>query len=71
MFNSTRVVLKGIIDDKSACYAKKGDADSAYFYLKSFEFVFILHLMKEIMGKTDILCQTLQNTTQDILMPSN
>ncbi|GKA59403.1 zinc finger MYM-type protein 1-like protein [Tanacetum coccineum] len=66
MFDATRVVLKGIMDDGSSCYAQKGDADSAYSYLKSFEFVFILHLMKEIMGKTDILCQALQKKSQDI-----
>ncbi|GJV89087.1 zinc finger MYM-type protein 1-like protein [Tanacetum coccineum] len=59
MFDATRVVLKGIMDNGSSCYAKKGDADSAYSYLKSFGFVFILHLMKEIMGKTDILYQAL------------
>nr|GEU93409.1 hypothetical protein [Tanacetum cinerariifolium]GEU93415.1 hypothetical protein [Tanacetum cinerariifolium] len=55
-----------LMDDGSSCYAKKGDADSAYTYLKSFEFVFILHLMKEIMGKTNILCQALQKKSQDI-----
>ncbi|GJZ20106.1 zinc finger MYM-type protein 1-like protein [Tanacetum coccineum] len=54
------------MDDGSSCYAQKGDADSAYSYLKSFEFVFILHLMKEIMGKIDILCQALQKKSQDI-----
>ncbi|GKE31572.1 zinc finger MYM-type protein 1-like protein, partial [Tanacetum coccineum] len=66
MFNATRVVLKGIMDDVSSYYAQKGEADSAYTYLKSFEFVFILHLMKEIMGKIDILCQALQKKSQDI-----
>ncbi|GJV96104.1 zinc finger MYM-type protein 1-like protein [Tanacetum coccineum] len=54
------------MDDESSSYAQKGDADSAYSYLKSFEFVFILHLMKEIMAKTDILCQSLQKKPQDI-----
>jgi hypothetical protein len=33
----------------------------------SFEFIFILHLMKEIMGITDVLCQALQQKSQDIL----
>ncbi|XP_071694801.1 uncharacterized protein [Rutidosis leptorrhynchoides] len=43
MFNATRVVLKAIIDDGS-CSLQRGDADSAYCYTKSFEFVSILHL---------------------------
>ncbi|KAL7596353.1 hypothetical protein Lser_V15G28107 [Lactuca serriola] len=67
MFDCTRVVLQGIIDDVSATYSQRGDADAAYCYLKSFEFVFILHLMKEVMGKTDILSQALQKKSQDIL----
>nr|GFA59793.1 hypothetical protein [Tanacetum cinerariifolium] len=59
-------IKKGIMDDVSSYYALKGDADSAYFYLKSFKFVFILNQMKEIMGKTNILCQALQKKSQDI-----
>jgi hypothetical protein len=35
--------------------------------LTSFEFIFILHLMKEIIGITDVLCQVLQQKSQDIL----
>jgi hypothetical protein len=35
--------------------------------MTSFEFVFILHLMKQIMEITDLLCQALQNQSQDIL----
>ncbi|XP_071697594.1 uncharacterized protein [Rutidosis leptorrhynchoides] len=66
MFNATRVVLKGIIDDGS-CSLQRGDADSAYCYTKSFEFVLILHLMKDIMGKTEILSQALQKKSQDII----
>ncbi|XP_023750053.1 uncharacterized protein LOC111898360 [Lactuca sativa] len=67
MFACTRVVLQGIIDDVSATYSQRGDADATYCYLKSFEFVFILHMIKEIMGKTDILSQALQKKSQDIL----
>ncbi|XP_023735217.1 uncharacterized protein LOC111883080 [Lactuca sativa] len=67
MFDCTRVVLQGIIDDVFATYSQCGDADAAYCYLKSFEFVFILHLMKELMGKTDILSQALKKKSQDIL----
>ncbi|GJT51561.1 zinc finger MYM-type protein 1-like protein, partial [Tanacetum coccineum] len=46
-----------------------GDADAAYTHLKSFEFIFILHLMKEVMGRTDILNQALQKKKQDIDIP--
>nr|KAJ0213080.1 hypothetical protein LSAT_V11C400193260 [Lactuca sativa] len=67
MFDYTRVVLQGIIEDVSATYSHRGDADAAYCYLKSFESVFILHLIKELMGKTDILSQALQKKSQDIL----
>jgi hypothetical protein len=35
--------------------------------LTSFEFVLILHLMKEIVGFTKFLCQALQQNSQDIL----
>ncbi|XP_023764862.1 uncharacterized protein LOC111913375 [Lactuca sativa] len=40
-------IESGIIDDVSTTYSQRGDADAAYYFLKSFEFVFILHLMKE------------------------
>ena len=35
--------------------------------MTSFEFVFILHLMKELLGFTDDLSQALQRKSQDIL----
>nr|GEU93036.1 zinc finger MYM-type protein 1-like [Tanacetum cinerariifolium] len=54
MFNPTRLVLKSIIEDGS-CASQRGDADAAYTYLKSFKFIFIFHLMKEVMRRTDIL----------------
>ncbi|XP_023749651.1 uncharacterized protein LOC111897924 [Lactuca sativa] len=43
MFDCTCVVLQRIINDVSVTYSQRGDADAAYCYLKSFEFVFILH----------------------------
>ncbi|XP_071704499.1 uncharacterized protein [Rutidosis leptorrhynchoides] len=66
MFNATREVLKSIIEDGSYS-SQRAEADTAYRYLISFEFVFILHLVKEIMGRTDILSQALQKKTQDIV----
>ncbi|XP_042441464.1 uncharacterized protein LOC122026815 [Zingiber officinale] len=43
------------------------DATSVYDEMTSFDFVFILHLMNEIMGITNILCQALQSKSQDII----
>jgi hypothetical protein len=45
---------------EGATYSQRGDANAAYKMVTSFEFIFILHLMKEIMGITDVLCQALQ-----------
>ena len=35
--------------------------------MRSFEFVFILFLMNQVIGITDILCRALQSESQDIL----
>ncbi|XLU30292.1 hypothetical protein S245_066358, partial [Arachis hypogaea] len=48
-------------------FSSCGDADSAYNTLTSFEFVLILHLMKDFMGIIDILYQALQKQSQDIV----
>ncbi|KAD4888978.1 hypothetical protein E3N88_21051 [Mikania micrantha] len=59
---------QGIIEDLShTTHSQRGDADTAYGYLQSFEFVFILPLMKELMGKTNDLSKALQKKSQDIL----
>ena len=55
------------LKDTTPNYALRGDAHGAYIRLRSFEFVFILHMMKEVMGITDTLCQALQRRSQDIL----
>jgi precorrin-6B methylase 2 len=66
MFDATCLVLY-TISKEGANYQQRGDAEGAYKVLTSFEFIFILHMMKEIMGITDILCQVLQKKSQDIL----
>ncbi|XP_057493209.1 uncharacterized protein LOC130778717 [Actinidia eriantha] len=66
MFDATCSALKNIIDDGNT-YLQRGDADSAYDAITSFEFVFILHIIKEIMEITEDLCQALQCKSQDIL----
>jgi hypothetical protein len=59
MFDATCSVLEKIRRE-GATYSQCGDANAAYKMVTSFEFIFILHLMKEIMGITDVLCQALQ-----------
>ncbi|XP_076882858.1 uncharacterized protein LOC143531448 [Bidens hawaiensis] len=67
MLGATRAVLQGIVEDLShTTFFQRGDADTTCDYLESFEFVFILHLMKEVLGKTETLSQALQKKSQDI-----
>ncbi|XP_074580652.1 uncharacterized protein LOC141837084 [Curcuma longa] len=54
-----------IIDD--GLPSQRADTTSVYDEMTTFDFVFILHLMKEIMEITDILCQALQSKSQDII----
>lgn len=66
MFDATCSVLKKIIAEGN--YSQRGDADSAFDMITSFEFVFILHLMRDsIMEITNALCQALQCKSQEIL----
>ncbi|XP_026439905.1 zinc finger MYM-type protein 1-like isoform X1 [Papaver somniferum] len=46
---------------------KVGEAQSISEEMRSFRFVFVLHLMFKIMGITEILCQGLQKKKQDIV----
>ncbi|XP_025680241.1 uncharacterized protein [Arachis hypogaea] len=66
MFGATTSVLEDLATNGST-YSQRGDATCALKSLLSFGFVFILHMMKEIMGITDKLCQALQQKSQDIL----
>ncbi|KAH9667247.1 TTF-type domain-containing protein [Citrus sinensis] len=66
MFSATCSVLLNIIEDGTIIF-QWGDANAAYEVMTTFEFVLILHMMKEIMAITDILCQALQSKSQDIL----
>jgi len=60
-------VLYSILLSMMGPHAQRGDADAVYDDATSFEFIFILHLMREIMGITDILCQALLRQAQDIV----
>ena len=66
MFDTTCKVIN-TISEEGANYKQRGDAEGAYHVLTSFEFILILHLMKEIMGITNVLCQALQQHSQDLL----
>ncbi|CAN1215514.1 hypothetical protein LINPERPRIM_LOCUS260 [Linum perenne] len=66
LYDSTYTVLEYIKRDGSG-YKTKGDASVALKRMTSFEFIFIMLLMKEILGITDTLCQPLQLKTQDIV----
>ncbi|XP_028056768.1 uncharacterized protein LOC114260775 [Camellia sinensis] len=66
MFSATRSVLSNVIND-GATSTQRIDVDEVYDKITSFEFVFILHLMRDIMETTDDLCQALQRKSQDIL----
>ncbi|XP_020262604.1 zinc finger MYM-type protein 1-like [Asparagus officinalis] len=45
----------------------RAEASGGFTTMGSFDFVFTLHLMVEIMGVTEVLCQSLQRKDQDIL----
>ncbi|MGK3856639.1 hypothetical protein ABI013_15185, partial [Enterococcus faecium] len=67
MYGATLTVLQNVIVDGST-FSQCGDIDSTYNTLTSFEFLLILHLVKNIMGITDVLYQALQKQFQDIVM---
>jgi hypothetical protein len=66
MFNSVSSVLQIIAADSSAG-ANRADGNTAFSYLTSFEFVFILLMMREIMEITEQLGQAVQKKTQGIV----
>ncbi|XP_065638601.1 uncharacterized protein LOC112006702 [Quercus suber] len=66
MFDATCKVIN-TISEEVANYKQRSDTKGAYQVLTSFEFILILHLMKEIMGITNGLCQALQQHSRDLL----
>ena len=46
MFNATCKVIN-TISEEGANYKQRGDAEGAYQVLTSFEFVLVLHMMKD------------------------
>ena len=70
IFSPTCEILLKIIKEGNTT-SRREAAYSCYHAMISFEFVFILHLMKEIMKITNALCQALQCQSQDILNAMN
>ncbi|XP_028103563.1 uncharacterized protein LOC114302698 [Camellia sinensis] len=58
--DEVETVLSNVINDR-AISTQHADADGVYDKITSFEFVFILHLMRDIMGTTNDFCQALQH----------
>ncbi|XVF55581.1 hypothetical protein PTKIN_Ptkin06aG0047400 [Pterospermum kingtungense] len=69
-FSSSCTVVENVINEKTS-YSQRGEAYAISKVLLSFEFVFTLHLMHEIMGITNDLFQALQLHFQDILNAMN
>jgi hypothetical protein len=67
MFGDAISVLRNIANDRSVSRYSRGDAGGALQIMMSFDFVFILFMMEKIMKITDVLCQTLQRKSIDIL----
>ncbi|GJU91856.1 zinc finger MYM-type protein 1-like protein [Tanacetum coccineum] len=51
-------------------FKTRGGASSALKKLTSFDFVFILHMMKTILGHADVLCKALQQKDQEVVRRS-
>jgi hypothetical protein len=66
MFNHVSTVLQNLAVDSSAG-ANRADGDTTFNYLITFEFVFILCMMREILENTEQLAQALQRKSQDII----
>ena len=57
MYKATCLVLENIASNVST-YSQRDDATFAIKLLMFFDFTIILHVMKNVMGIIDILCQT-------------
>ncbi|KAM3690089.1 hypothetical protein ACJW31_09G095200 [Castanea mollissima] len=60
-------IVINTISEEEANYKQHNDVKGVYQVLTSFEFILILHLMKEIMGIINVLCLALQQHSQDLL----
>ena len=60
------MVRENIAVDGST-YSQHGGADFSFKLLMSFDFAFILNIMKNVMRITNVFCLALQQKSQDIL----
>ena len=60
LYKSAFLVLKDIALSKGASPSARGKAAGSVKLMMSYDFVFILRVMKELMGITDLLCKKLQ-----------
>jgi len=69
LYKPTFLVLKHIATARGSGTSASGRAKAAgaVKLMMSFDFVFILHVMKELMGITNLLCKKLQQKSQDIV----
>ncbi|XP_047309789.1 zinc finger MYM-type protein 1-like [Impatiens glandulifera] len=70
MYDATINVLENIIKDGSSI-SMRGEAGGSLIVMKSFDFIFTLHLMHKIMGITNLLSRDLQRKSIDILNAMN
>ncbi|GFZ13169.1 hypothetical protein Acr_23g0015540 [Actinidia rufa] len=66
MYGATIKVLQTMVEEGSS-NSIHGEAGGALIAVRSFDFIFILHLMHRIMGITDLLCRASQHKSLDIL----
>ncbi|XP_074313678.1 uncharacterized protein LOC141648868 [Silene latifolia] len=66
MFSATCSVFHKLIDEGDTS-AECAQATTALDTMTSFEFIFILHLMKKVLEVSDLLSQALQRKSQDII----
>lgn len=65
--NNPTCVILADVRKNGRSYVTRGDANAAYNFMKSFELTLIFHMIRELMGIRDRLCQALQQKYQDIL----
>lgn len=71
MFPSVIDLLEYLKHDESLTYLQRGHASTYVKKIQTFDFIFLLHLMKNILLKTNDLSQALQRKDQDIVNAMN
>ncbi|XP_075479508.1 uncharacterized protein LOC142520409 [Primulina tabacum] len=70
LFGSVSILLQDLVD-KGLNSNIRGEAKGLCLDIKSFDFVFVLFFMHEVLGISEKLCQTLQKNDIDILNAMN